>query len=390
MSFCRIINIVYNNQLSIEKGDEMGRIERAPDWILKYEERIREGTFKVKEIQEAESQVRATPIKLSTVMRAINAMGYHTADLRSGGMAEETEKQEHHEERGAPGRIKHGPGWLQKYRDRIESRTITAEDIQEAENQVRATPIKLSTVMRAINAMGYHTADLRRGRVAEETAKQEHHEERGAPGRIGPGPGWLQKYRDRIEKGTITAEDVLEAENQIRAIPIKRSTVMRAINAMGYHTAELRREKMTKASVTEEEIVEQEDKSQVPEMSPYWIRKYKDKIGEGRITAEDIQKAENRIRAAPVKLSTVARAINLVSSTISSRKGEEPQVIKTGGGLYSSYIGEVSDTTEERFEAIKASWEEDLGKPLPNDYFLNVLLALAKLVGHGKTIVQAK
>jgi len=41
---------------------------------------------------------------------------------------------------------------------------------------------------------------------------------REEPERIekGAGPRWIQKYRERIGKGTITAEDILEEENRIR------------------------------------------------------------------------------------------------------------------------------------------------------------------------------
>ena len=52
----------------------MGRTERAPNWILKYRERIEKGTITVEEILEEENRIRETPIKLSTVTRAINAL----------------------------------------------------------------------------------------------------------------------------------------------------------------------------------------------------------------------------------------------------------------------------------------------------------------------------
>jgi len=61
--------------------------------------------------------------------------------------------------------------------------------------------------------------------------------------------------------------------------------------------------------------------------------------------------------------------------------------VSTGEAVdYSSSIGKISKETEKRFNAIKKSWEKDLNKSLHNDYFVNILLALAKLVEHGKTL----
>ncbi|MBA5942490.1 MAG: hypothetical protein H0M93_04100, partial [Methanophagales archaeon] len=57
-------------------------------------------------------------------------------------------------------------------------------------------------------------------------------------GKIKRPPGWILRYKERIENRTITVEEILEAENRIRAVPIKRSSVVRAINALGYHTSE--------------------------------------------------------------------------------------------------------------------------------------------------------
>jgi len=125
-------------------------------------------------------------------------------------------------------------------------------------------------------------------------------------------------------------------------------------------------------------------------MSPYWIRKYSEKISEGAIKAEDILESENRIRAAPIKLATVARAINTFSLPITSLSERKEQRIVRGKGLYSSYIGDISDATEESFDSIKSRWEKDLDKTLQNDYFVNILLALANLLGHGKTLAPAK
>jgi hypothetical protein len=180
------------------------------------------------------------------------------------------------------------------------------EDILEAENRIREMPMKMPTIARAINAMGYSIAGLRRKKKAEPV--KEKAEQRG--------PAWLQKYREGIEKGTITVEDILEAENKIRKVPIKLSTVTRAINTMGYPITSLRREK--------EEAVE--------------------------------------------KVIRPKKAVSAVD--------------------YSSSIGKISKETEKRFNAIKKSWEKDLNKSLHNDYFVNILLALAKLVEHGKTLTR--
>lgn len=70
-------------------------------------------------------------------------------------------------------------------------------------------------------------------------------ERRGEPEKLkkSTGPRWIQKYRERIEKGTITAEDILEEENKLRKKPIKLSTVTKALRAMGYPITEVRSEK---------------------------------------------------------------------------------------------------------------------------------------------------
>ena len=125
------------------------------------------------------------------------------------------------------GRIERAPAWILKYRDRIERGAVTVEEILEEENRVRDKPIKLSTVTRAINAMGFQTSGLHRAEESEtspspagsETAVAVNEEKKGS------GPGWLQKYRERIENGTITVEEILEEENRIRDKPIKLSTV---------------------------------------------------------------------------------------------------------------------------------------------------------------------
>ena len=285
------------------------------------------------------------------------------------------------------GRIERAPAWILKYRDRIERGAVTVEEILEEENRVRDKPIKLSTVTRAINAMGFQTSGLHRAEESEtspspagsETAVAVNEEKKGS------GPGWLQKYRERIENGTITVEEILEEENRIRDKPIKLSTVTRAINAMGFQTSGLRRgTKKTKTAV-EEEVVEEE-------ATPYWILKYRNRIEDGTITVEEILEEENRIRDKPIKLSTLARALNIIGS---ARKKEEKlemeSEIRTRERTdFQSSIGEITEATKKRFDAIKGDWERDLGRTLHNDYFMNILLALAKLLGYGKTLAMKK
>ncbi|MCW3134646.1 MAG: hypothetical protein N2V78_09990 [Methanophagales archaeon] len=353
----------------------MGRIERAPDWILKYKERLDKGTIALEDILDAENKMREKPIKVSSVTRAINAMGYPITGLRRGQEAEAGVKEKKKESV----KTAKGPDWLQKYRERIEKGTITVEDILEEENRIRKTPIKLITVTRAINTMGYSIAGLRRGKKAESAKKRE--EQRG--------PDWLQKYREGIEKGTITVEDILEAESKIREKPIKMTTMARAINTMGYSIAGLRRGKKA------EPVKEREE-----QRGPDWLQKYRERIEKGTITVEDILEAENRIRKVPIKLATVTRAINTMGYPITGlrreKKEEAKKEVKPKKAVsaveavdYSSSIGKISKATEKRFLAIKKSWEKDLDKPLHNDYFVNILLALAKLVEHGKTLTFA-
>jgi len=295
----------------------MGRIERPPNWILKYRERIEKGTITVEEILEEENKIRKVPIKRSSVTRAINAMGYPITGLRieKKEEKEEEEAQKPTETRGEPGRIEKGPGWLQKYREQIEKGTITVEEILAEENKIREVPIKRSSVTRAINAIGYPITGLR---IEEKEEEQKPAETRGEPEGIEKGPGWLQKYHERIVRGTITVEEILAEENKIRKVPIKRSSVTRAINSMGYPITGLRIEK-------KEEV-------------------------------KEVEKPKKETEAV----------------------------------VYSSSIGKISEETVRRFNAMKKSWEDDLGKPLHNDYFVNILLALAKLVEHGKVLTPMK
>ena len=302
----------------------MGRIERPPGWILKYKEMIENGEITVDEILEEENKIRETPIKISSVTRAINAMGLPITGLRSEkrgkseGADSEGEAAGTLDQSRKPKGIEQGPGWLQKYHERIKNGTITVEGILEEENKMRAEPIKIATVKRAVNAMGYPITGIR----SEQTDAIKEGEAGSAVETGGEatdaekGPGWLRKYRERIENGEITVDEILEEENTIRAVPIKRSSVTRAVNAMGYPITGLRSE--------QKEAVKEEEKPK--------------------------------------------------------KAGKEE------AGVYSSSIGKISESTVRRFNDLKKGWEEDLGKSLQNDYFVNILLALAKLAEHGKSV----
>ncbi|MBA7519594.1 hypothetical protein ES705_11673 [subsurface metagenome] len=293
------------------------------------------------------------------------------------------------------GRIERAPSWILKYKERIEKGTITVEDILEEENKEREEPIKISSVTRAISAMGYPITGLRRGKKEEagvrEEKKEEPVKERTEHGRTERGPGWMQKYRERIEKKAITVEDILEEENRIRAVPIKRITVTRAINTLGHPLTGLRKGKKEEAGVREAGFVEKGKEPGRPVKGPDWMQKYRGRIEKGTITVEDILEAENKIRENPIKISSVTRAINTMGHPLTGlRRGRKEEVKKVEGvaevAVYSSGIDKISEATEKRFIAIKKSWEKDLGKSLHNDYFVNILLALAKLVEHVKTL----
>ncbi len=375
----------------------MGRIERPPGWILKYKEKIEQGTITVERIQEEENKIRDVPIKISSVKRAINAMGHPITGMRRGKPAEVNERvvKAHFETGEKPEKVERGPWWLQKYRERIEKRMITVEEIMEAENKIRETPIKITTVKRAINALGYPVSEMKSERKGE--AKGTPETGGGEPKVVEKGPGWLQKYRNRIEKGTITIGEILEAENKIRDVPIKRSSVTRAINSMGYPISEMQSERKGEAKGTPETGG---GAPKVVEKGPGWLQKYSDRIKKGAITIGEILEAENKIRDVPIKRSSVKRAINAMGYPISemrSERGEEMKGVektkKAGDAeavVYSSSIGKISAATAKRFNTMKKGWEEDLDKSLHNDYFVNILLALAKLAEHGKSLAPVK
>ena len=216
-------------------------------------------------------------------------------------------------------------------------------------------------------------------------------------GRIERPPSWILKYRERIEQGKITVDEILEEENKIREEPIKRSSVTRAINALGHPITEMRSGKM--AEVKEGEAkgsVESGEKTEKIERGPGWLQKYRERIEQGKITVDEILEEENKIREEPIKRSSVTRAVNSMGYPITEmrkeRRKETKEVEKTKKAgeaeavVYSSSIGKLSATTAKRFNEMKKSWEEDLDKSLHNDYFVNILLALAKLAEHGKSL----
>jgi hypothetical protein len=382
----------------------MGRIERAPSWILKYKERIEQGGVTVEGILEEENKLRAEPIKISSVTRAINAMGCPITGLRREKQVDVDRTKTGGEagrsfEKGSE-RIVGGPDWLQKYRERIEKKAITVEDILEQENKLREQPIKLSTVTRAVNTMGYPITELRRGKKSELRAaeggreKSEGEAKKTRSERRGSGPGWLQKYHERIENNTITVEGILEEENKIRSEPIKISSVTRAINAMGYPIVGMRRGVKAKAEAKAKKSFKQGEEPGKMEKGPGWMQKYRERIVNGTITVEGILEEENKIRSEPIKISSVTRAVNAMGYPIvglrREQKGEvkKSEKPKKAGTVEPRYFGidKISEETEKRFISIKKSWEEELGKSLNNDYFVNVLIALAKLVKYGKTL----
>jgi hypothetical protein len=390
----------------------MGRIERPPGWILKYKERIEDEEITVDEILEEENKIRETPIKISSVTRAINAMGLPITGLRSEkqgkieGAAIEGEAEGTFESGRTPEGIERGPGWLQRYHERIKNGTITVEGILEEENKIRTEPIKIATVKRAVNAIGYPITGMRseqqdalKGGDAEGAV-----ETGGASTGAEKGPGWLRKYRERIEKGEITVDEILGEENKIRAVPIKRSSVTRAVNATGYPITGMRSEQQDALKGGDAEgAVETGGASTGAEKGPGWLRKYCERIEKGEITVDEILGEENKIRAVPIKRSSVTRAVNATGYPITGMRSEQKDALKGGkeevtpqktgkaeAVVYSSNIGKISESTLKRFNTLKKSWEVDLDKSLQNDYFVNILLALAKLAEHGKSLALVK
>ena len=190
-------------------------------------------------------------------------------------------------------------------------------------------------------------------------------------------PTWILKYKTGIEKGGLKLEDILNVENKIREKPIKIRTVTRAINEAGFSITGLAREKI--AEIAKRRIAR-------------WILKYRRGIEEKKLKMEDILEMENKIRKKPIKIETVRWAIITMGYPVKwlEREKKEKEVVEKREILkevaYTSSIGEISKETEEKFMETKESFEKDLGKSLANDYFLNILIVLAKLVEHKKTL----
>ena len=308
------------------------------------------------------------------------------------------------------GRIERPPGWILKYKERIEEEEITVDEILEEENKIRETPIKISSVTRAINAMGLPITGLRSEKQGKSEGAEGEEEAEGTlesgrtPEEIERGPGWLQRYHERIKNGTITVEGILKEENKIRAEPIKIATVKRAVNAMGYPITRMRSEQQDALTGgAAEGVVETGGASTGAEKGPGWLRKYRERIEKGELTVDEILEEENKIRAEPIKRSSVTRAVNAMGYPIIGMHSEQQDALKEGkegvkpkktgraeAVAYSSNIGKISESTLKRFNAIKKSWEADLDKPMQNDYFVNILLALAKLAEHGKSLAPVK
>jgi hypothetical protein len=306
------------------------------------------------------------------------------------------------------GRIERPPGWILKYKERIETEEITVDEILAEENKIRETPIKISSVTRAINAMGLPITGLRsekRGKSEGAEGEAEGTIESGrTPEDIERGPGWLQRYHERIKNGTITVEGILEEENEIRAEPIKIATVKRAVNAMGYPITGIRSEQQDALTGGDAaDAVETGGASTGADKGPGWLRKYSERIEKGEITVDEILAEENKIRTVPIKRSSVTRAVNAMGYPITGMHSEQQDALKgekegvqpkkTGRAeavAYSSTIGKLSESTLKRFNEIKKSWEADLDKSMQNDYFVNILLALAKLAEQGKSLAPVK
>ncbi len=112
-------------------------------------------------------------------------------------------------------------------------------DIRKKTEQMRADSKKLQgeTSEYISEYYGYGAEVEREQGIAGDIREEPERKEKGA------GPRWIQKYRERIQKGTITVEDILEEENRIRKKPVNLSTVTKAIKTMGYPITGLRKEK---------------------------------------------------------------------------------------------------------------------------------------------------
>ncbi|MHC1567260.1 MAG: hypothetical protein ACXQTD_06005 [Candidatus Syntropharchaeia archaeon] len=90
-------------------------------------------------------------------------------------------------------------------------------------------------------------------------------------------PKWIEKYRELIEKGEITIDEILRRENENRKKKICGATVSRAINAMGFSVTEFKKgkkpgkiekKKEIKKIEKKEEIEKEEETTAIEEISP--------------------------------------------------------------------------------------------------------------------------
>jgi len=293
------------------------------------------------------------------------------------------------------------PAWILKYRDRIERGEITLEEILEEENKIRKKPIKLATVKRAVNALGFSVEGLRA--IPPERAFER--EKRGVA--YGVETAKTAEFAEEAEEAEKVMEGGEEAEE-----PIESWLTMEEMPAAAEEAAE---EEGIKVAVSEAEGVaverereeegeeeEEEGKKRRREGAPAWILKYKEKIERGEITAEEILEEENKHREKPIKLSTVKRAINALGFSIGALKREEEEIDvrerkgarrpaeereERGAAVFHLSL---SGETKRLFQDVKRRWEAYLGKSLPDEYFLNILLVLARLAERGKTLVPRK
>jgi len=98
----------------------------------------------------------------------------------------------------------------------------------------------------------------------------------------------------------------------------------------------------------------------------------------------------------------VKRAINALGFSIGALKREEEEIDvrerkgarrpaeereERGAAVFHLSL---SGETKRLFQDVKRRWEASLGKSLPDEYFLNILLVLARLAERGKTLVPRK
>jgi len=292
------------------------------------------------------------------------------------------------------------PAWILKYRDRIERGEITLEEILEEENKIRKKPIKLATVKRAVNALGFSVEGLRA--IPPERAFER--EKRGVA--YGVETAKTAEFAEEAEEAEKVMEEGEEAEEPLESWLTMEEAAEEAAEEEGSKVAvpEAEGEAVEREREREEEGEEEEEegKKRRREEAPAWILKYKEKIERGEITAEEILEEENKHREKPIKLSTVKRAINALGFSIGALKREEEEIDvrerkgarrpaeereERGAAVFHLSL---SGETKRLFQDVKRRWEASLGKSLPDEYFLNILLVLARLAERGKTLVPRK